>query len=131
MSRIFSFVFNRTTLVLVGLVAISLIIWFIGPLISIGSFVPLESEAVRLILIVSIFVLWGLIRLLKWWNARAKNAALLNQIAQDEGKGAALSPAGAEEVAELRRRFDAAIDSLKQSRIQSGKDGFFARFTRR
>ena len=30
-SRIFSFVFNRTTLVLMGLIAISLIIWFIGP----------------------------------------------------------------------------------------------------
>jgi type VI secretion system protein ImpL len=57
--RIFSYVFNRTTLVLVGLIAISLIIWFIGPLVSIGSFVPLESEAVRLIVIAAIFLLWG------------------------------------------------------------------------
>jgi type VI secretion system protein ImpL len=132
MGRIFSFVFNRTTLVLVGLVAISLIVWFIGPLISIGAFVPLESEAVRLVVILAIFLLWGLVRFLRWWNARARNAALLNQIAQDDGKAAAAAtPAGAEEIAELRRRFDAAISTLKQSRIQSGKDGFFARFSRR
>ena len=82
LGRIFGFVFNRTTLVLVGLIAISLIIWFFGPAVSIGSVVPLESEAARLILIAAIFLLWGLIRFLKWWNARAKNAALLNQIAQ-------------------------------------------------
>jgi type VI secretion system protein ImpL len=132
MGRIFSFFFNRTTLVLVGLVAISLIVWFIGPLVSIGSFVPLESEVVRLIVIVAIFVLWGLVRFLKWWNARAKNAALLNQIAQDDGKAsAAATPAGAEEIAELRRRFDAAVKTLKQSRIESGKGGFFSRFSRR
>ncbi|MET0204952.1 MAG: type VI secretion system membrane subunit TssM, partial [Casimicrobiaceae bacterium] len=129
--RIFSSVFNRTTLVLVGLIAISLIIWFIGPLVSIGSFVPLESEAVRLIVIAAIFLLWGVIRFLKWWNARAKNAALLNQIAQDDGKAAATTPAGAEEIAELRRRFDAAVKTLKQSRIESGKGGFFSRFSRR
>jgi type VI secretion system protein ImpL len=131
MGRVFSFFFNRTTLVLVGLIAISLIIWFVGPLVSIGSFVPLESELVRLIVIVAIFVLWGLIRFLKWWNARAKNAALLTQIAQDDGKAVATTPAGAEEIAELRRRFDAAIKTLKQSRIESGKGGFFSRFTRR
>jgi type VI secretion system protein ImpL len=132
MRRIFSFIFNRTTLVLVGLVAISLIIWFVGPAIAIGSVVPLESEIVRLILIAAIFVLWGVIRFLKWWNARAKNAALLNQIAQDDGKSAAATtPAGAEEVAELRRRFDAAVKTLKESRIESGKGGFFSRFSRR
>src|SRR5215207_10993678 len=104
MRRIFSFVFNRTTLVLVGLVAISLIIWFIGPVISIGSVVPLESEAARLILIAAIFVLWAVVRFLKWWHARANNAALLNQIAKDDGKASAATPAGAEEIAELRRR---------------------------
>ena len=71
---------------------------------------PLESEAVRLVLIAAIFLLWGLIRLLKWWNARRSNAALLNQIAQGRRQGgvAATTPQGAEEVAELRRRFDAA-----------------------
>ncbi len=129
--RFLSFIFNRTTLVLVGLVAISLIIWFIGPLIAIGSVVPLESEAARIILIVAIFVLWGVIRFLNWWNARSKNAALLSQIAKDDGKAAATTPAGAEEIAELRRRFDAAVKTLKQSRIESSKGGFFARFSRR
>ena len=86
----------------------------------------------RLIVIAAIFLLWGVIRLVKWWNARSKNAALLNQIAQDDGKAAAAAtPAGAEEIAELRRRFDAAVKTLKQSRIESGKGGFFSRFSRR
>ena len=131
MSRVLSALFNRTTLVLVGLVAISLIVWFIGPAVAIGSVVPLESAAARLILILAIFLLWGVVRFLSWWNARQKNAALLNQLAQDEGKAGAATPAGAEEIAELRRRFDAAIKTLKQSRIESGKGGFFSRFSRR
>ena len=93
---------------------------------------PLSSPWGRIVVIVAIFLLWGLIRFLKWWNARAKNAALLNQIAQDDGKAAAATtPAGAEEIAELRRRFDAAVNTLKQSRIESGKGGFFSRFSRR
>ena len=73
-----------------------------------------SPEPCALIVIAAIFLLWGVIRFLKWWNARAKNAALLNQIAQDDGKAAAAAtPAGAEEIAELRRRFDAAVEDAQ------------------
>jgi len=46
--RIFSFVFNRTTLVLVGLVAISLIVWFVGPAVSIGSMGSIRGQELGL-----------------------------------------------------------------------------------
>ncbi len=132
MGRFFSLIFNRTVLVLLGLVALALVIWVVGPMVSIGSVVPLESELVRAVLIALIFVAWGVVRLVRWWRARQANAALLNQLAKDDGKAPPGEKAlGAEEVAELRRRFDAAIQTLKKSRIEGGGTGFFARFSRR
>lgn len=133
MGRIFSWIFNGTVLVLIGLVALALILWFVGPLVAIGTWQPFESVEVRVICIALIFGIWIVIRLLRWWRARQANAALLNQLAKDDGKAASPGekPLGAEEVAELRRRFDAAIKTLKKSRIQSGASGFFSRFGRR
>ena len=45
--RIFRVFIHPLTLAIVGLLALSLIIWFVGPLISIGTLRPLESETVR------------------------------------------------------------------------------------
>ena len=58
LSRIFYLIFNRTNLVLLGLISLSLVIWFIGPLISIGTYRPLETVTSRVVVIVLIFALW-------------------------------------------------------------------------
>jgi type VI secretion system protein ImpL len=132
MGRVFSWMFNGTVLVLLGLVALALVIWFVGPLVAIGSWEPLESVLVRWIVIGLIFAIWGAFRLVGWWRVHHANAALLTQLAKEDGAAAPHDKQlGAEEVAELRRRFDAAMATLKKTRIESGGKGFLSRLRRR
>ena len=47
LSSLWRFFFNKTTLVFLGLLLLSLVIWFIGPLVYIKPYQPLGSETVR------------------------------------------------------------------------------------
>ena len=120
MSRFFSWIFNRTVLVLLGLICLAALIWFIGPLIAIGSYKPLESSTVRLVLICVIFGLWLLKVLIRFWRDRNLNEKLLNQLAGPASKPREAQP-GDEKVAELQKRFNEAIAVLKKSKLNSSE----------
>lgn len=47
MKAVFKFVFHPVLLGLLGLIALALVIWFVGPLIAIAGFAPLESALAR------------------------------------------------------------------------------------
>ncbi len=57
--RFFRLFTQRWIVTLFGATALSLIIWYVGPLIAIAGTAPLESELIRSILIAVIFVIWG------------------------------------------------------------------------
>jgi type VI secretion system protein ImpL len=126
--RLYHLLFNRTVLIFLGLLAISLIIWFVGPMVAIGTWRPFESTTVRWILIALIFLAWGLRILFGWWRAKDMNAKLLNQIAKArEPKADASKAPSSEDVEELRKRFESALTTLKKARVASGeKAGRFA-----
>ncbi len=116
MKKIFSIVFNRWTLVILGLIAVSLIIWFVGPLFAFGNYRPLESENSRFLLI-GLIIAFYVVRHL-WAIIKAKN---LNQKLMD---GLLQQPSvpknqendiGTEEVAVLNKRFEEAVKILKQT----------------
>jgi type VI secretion system protein ImpL len=135
MTQLFSWLFNRTVLILLGLVIVACLIWYAGPLIgfTVGNakWVPLEGVAARLVLIGLIFAVWIGVRLFRWWQERSRNAALIKELAKDDHPPAPGETAlGADEVAELRRRFDTALTTLRTTRVAGGKTGFFARFSR-
>ncbi|MDP1615614.1 MAG: hypothetical protein Q8L68_07430, partial [Methylococcales bacterium] len=48
--------FNRFTLTILGLVAISALIWFVGPLIAFADYYPLASDTHRIIFIALIII---------------------------------------------------------------------------
>ena len=132
MRRLASWLLNPTFLALLGIAIVAAIIFFVGPLIAIGTWRPLESLAARLILIGLIFATWLLLRLWRWWRHRAANAALLKQLAKDDpAASAAAGPQGAEEVAELRKRFESALATLRKRSSTSGRTGLFSGFGRR
>ncbi|MGL4231646.1 MAG: type VI secretion system membrane subunit TssM, partial [Casimicrobium sp.] len=115
---VWRFFFNRFTLVLLGLVLLSLAIWFIGPLISIAQWAPLERERTRWIIIIAIFALFAIKLLIGWWRRKNLNARLLNQLAKvQERKSDVEEPLGAREVGELRKRFADAMETLKKTRL--------------
>ena len=99
-----------------GLLALSCIVWWLGPLIAIGQARPLESLAVRLAVLA---LLWGLwIARLAWvaWQRRKTNAALLAGL----GGGPSASD---KEAQVLAQRFNDAVQRLKASGPRSWLGG--------
>ena len=97
-----------------GLVLIAAVIFFVGPYIGIGALRPLEGLLVRIILIVLLFLVWGV---RKWLQNRAAQKAdekladdLVGSTDADDG---GVSDHSQEEVALLKQRFEDAIATLR------------------
>ena len=119
-------IFSRRVMVILGVIAISLLIWFVGPLIAIASFRPMEPVWVRAILIAALvlfFVTRWAWRLVK---AKRAEAQLRKSLVEQSEAAKPKEPAGAKEVALLQQRFEEAIAVLKETKQK--KSGKFAVF---
>ena len=116
-------IFHRRVLAVLGLIAVALLIWFIGPLIAIATWRPLEPEWVRHTIIGLILLFYAGRALWQVIKARRANAQLAQALVERPLRGAPAGPTpGSEEVAELRRRFEEAITVLKTTKQRkSGK----------
>src|SRR6187551_3063155 len=106
---------KRTFVVLVGLLLITLFIWYAGPYFAFAGFAPLESECARLVaigVVIGIWLLWRLMKRLKAY--RASDRLLTAVVAQPQPQPEkARTPA---EVVKLRERFEEAVSALKEQR---------------
>jgi type VI secretion system protein ImpL len=124
MKKLFGLIFNAWVLAIVGLLAFSLVVWIVGPLVQIGNTVPLETTTARLALIGAIVLIYVLSKLWGAWRARRTNSAVVNQlIAQAPLPGA--PDAASAELATIRDRFEKALGTLKQARF-GGPRGLWA-----
>ncbi|MBV9890849.1 MAG: type VI secretion system membrane subunit TssM, partial [Rhizobacter sp.] len=116
-------IFNRWVLAAVLLLAISLVVWWLGPLIGFtvrstgATWAPLESERARWITIGSIVALFALIIAWRAWRARRGNAAVVQQLmatpaSEKERESADMSA--------VRQRFERALLTLKRARFGPG-----------
>ena len=130
--RLSGYLVNRTTLTIVFLLVLSLVIWFVGPLLAVSlssaTLRPLGPEWIRLCVIAGVWLLWLVKVLVRWWRHRNMNDALLSQLARMQapkpGEG---QTTGSQEVAELGRRFKEAAEVLKKTRFTAaGKGGMLA-----
>ncbi len=102
---------HRYVISAVGLLALALIIWFVGPLIGIADSRPLESITARLIAILLIVLLAlavEIVRLVRTSRAASKLGAGI--AAQDDA-----GDRPAEEVAALKKRFEEAVEVLRKT----------------
>jgi len=117
--KVFFGFFIRWLVPVLGLLALSLVIWFLGPLIILGQYEPLASATARWLLIGLLFALWIGFRVLRILQAR-RNAAKVMQglvaVAPD-----AASVATAEELASLKQRMDEALELLKRAKLGGGE----------
>ena len=97
-----------------GLLALSLLIWFGGPLLGLGTAHPLAGSLMRIFTIAAMLLLWGGWRLFKWWQLRKRNDAMVDAIAET----ARPDPKESEQ-AILSQKLDAALEQLK---ARGGKD---------
>ena len=117
MKRLFSALLHPFTLTAFGLLALSLLVWFAGPLFAFAGHAPLESTRARWIAIALLLATSALVLAYRQLRARAQNARLLRSLF---GQGEARTEAA--EVQLLRQRLDEALKVLRTSQLgQSGK----------
>jgi len=118
MKSILKFVTNRWFISILGLLALSALIFIAGPLLGFGNSRPLESTTARLIAILVLVVLWMLNHLRKALRANRANKQMVESLVDDEG--AAEPDRSAEELETLGKRFEEAVDVLKKSKGKKG-----------
>jgi len=119
MKKILGLIFNRWTLAVLGLIAISLLIWFAGPLLAFADYRPMESATVRWVLI-GLIVLFYVGRIVwRFVKAKMANTKLLDGMLKQGSAQSEADAPGAAEVATLRQRFEEAITTLKQAKLGS------------
>ncbi len=118
MKSVLKFFTNRWFISILGLLALSGLIYFAGPLIGIGNSRPLESVNARLITILVVVIVWMLNHLRKALRANRANKQMVESLVEDDGE--AEPDRSAEEVAALGKRFEEAVDVLKKSKGKKG-----------
>ena len=95
----------RIALIVLGLLAFALAVWFAGPLLGFAERYPLEGVFARLVLIGLVWGVVGLIYGFRWWRRRRAEAALQEAIIPQgpTGDGAVLGEKMSEALAVLRR----------------------------
>lgn len=111
---LFGWLANRWVFSILGLLLLSLLIWFVGPLIAIGGWEPLAGSEARLLAILVVFVLWAVKTIWSILRGAQNNAQVVNALSAapaDDDK------ASAEEVELLQRRFREALALLKKAKL--------------
>lgn len=96
--------------------AVALIVWFVGPLLGIADARPLATATARLVLIALIVLGWLGVELLLAWRERQRNRAMLQALTA-ETEDSRLSKAEGDE---LSRRFREAMTLLARGKIGRG-----------
>jgi type VI secretion system protein ImpL len=125
MKKFFSWLIKPAVLSFLGVLLLSLVIWFEAPLVSYDGHFPFESTTVRWTFILVFFAIWALYfgwRRLRAWQA---NRRLMKSVAGEDAPAPQPSaPEGAAELAQLNKRMQEAIAVLKKTRT-GGKGGLY------
>ncbi len=97
----------KIALIVVGLVAWALLVWFAGPLIGFGEARPFDPVWVRVLLILVVWAIVGTWHLVRWLLRRRAQAALEKAMVVDTG------PIG--DGGELSQRMQKALSTMKRS----------------
>jgi type VI secretion system protein ImpL len=117
----------RSLLMLLGLIALALVIWLAGPLVSFGAFAPLEPASTRIALIGGIFAVVIVVTFVRHWLAWRANRKMIASLLESDTLSAITDNRSSEETDLIRERFDAAMRALQET-VESGagKQGYLA-----
>ena len=121
MKKIIQFFTNPVVISLIGIIALSIIIWFLGPYIKFGesNSAPLASEVSRLIVIIILLVLWGLNNLRVQLKNKKNNKDLVQDLEQSDDVGADFgSDQSIEELNQIGDRFSQALATLSNIKFK-------------
>lgn len=114
--KMLGWVFSRWTLAVLGLLVFSALIWWIGPIVSVGTWRPLDARTSRWICIGLAWIL--VLGALLWqrWQAARRNQVVVEQLlaTPPQSAPAAESP----DLAAVRERFAQALAALRKARFE-------------
>ncbi len=124
MKKIWGFFLHPITISVIGLILISLLVWFGGPYIKFGAdnVAPLGDATTRLIVIMVILVLWGLNNLRIQLKASKNNKEFVEELEENQEslQQNAESGKASEEIQQLNQRFNQALSTLKNLKFSGG-----------
>ncbi|RDH83836.1 MAG: type VI secretion system membrane subunit TssM [endosymbiont of Galathealinum brachiosum] len=124
MKKIAEFFKNKIVISLIGLIALSIIVWFIGPMIKFGddNSAPLGSTVSRLVAIIVLVVIWGLNNLRIQMMNKKQNEELVGDLESNQESLVldGSSDQTSEEMQQMNQRFSDALSTLKKLKF-SGK----------
>ena len=121
MKKVIEFFKNRIVIAIIGLIVLSLLIWFVGPAIKFGekNYAPLGSEVVRLVVIMVIIVLWGLNNLRVSHRDKKQNDELVSDLEQSQSSANdLLGGQTSEEMHQISERFSNALATLRKLKFK-------------
>ncbi len=124
MKKVIGFFKNKWVIQFLGILALSILIWFVGPLVSIAGVAFLESILARVIGISIIMFIWLAIVLVLQIKSNKANAQMVDELsAEDGGDNSSAGHDANHEVDELKGNFDSALQTLKKTgnKTQQGK----------
>ena len=124
MKRFFSWLVRPWVLSLLGVLFLSLIIWFEAPLLAFNGKEPFASERVRWYWILFFFLIWAGYFVWKFVAAKMANAKLMKGVAGEEQPAPA--PGAREsgvEVEALGKRMQEAMSVLRKAKLGDKKGG--------
>lgn len=127
MKRFFSWLVRPWALSLLGVILLSLIIWFEAPLLAFNGKEPFSSDRVRWYWILLFFLIWAGYFVWKFVKEKIANAKLMKGIA-GENLQSTLVPGAQEsavEVAALGKRLQEAMDILRKAKLGDKKGGHY------
>ncbi|QEY26156.1 type VI secretion system membrane subunit TssM [Neisseria zalophi] len=124
MKKFFYFLGSRSLWVILGLIGLIVLVWFIGPLISIGDIRPLASKSVRLVVCIAIIAIWFIKAIFRQYRELRRNAALIKEIK------AAQEPIlkNSSDTSLMSRQFAEMDKVLKNAKFSKSKNSLLARF---
>lgn len=125
MGKLLALFKSRLFITLVGLLLLSLLIWFGGPYLGFGESQPLASPVARLLLIIVIVVIWAVWLQIQQMRVRGKTQQMAAELSEGEpATGGERNERSSNERAQLQGRFQEAVDTLRKNR--SGGTNLYA-----
>ncbi|MBH0058429.1 type VI secretion system membrane subunit TssM [Pseudoalteromonas sp. SWXJZ94C] len=110
---------SRTAMLIIGFIALSLLIWFGGPLIAIAGYVPLEGVASRFLTILLILLIFSVTKIYRLVQQSKRDEKMADELIDNESSN---SNEVNEEITTLKARMSEAIDLLKDVKLFKGKN---------
>ncbi|HEU5296420.1 MAG TPA: type VI secretion system membrane subunit TssM [Burkholderiaceae bacterium] len=108
----------RALLIALGLYAAGALVWFVGPLLSVGGVAPLASDRARAVAIAGVVLLFVLHLVWRAWRSSRRNRRLLDGMLPAAGARTPEAAApGAPEVAVISQRFAQALQVLRRRQV--------------